>query len=346
MAKRTKNLVGLDIDPSGLTAVEVAVDGRIIVRRAASAPLDNGILRDGEVADVEGLSAALRDLWKQNGSLGKRVRVGVANQKMVVRVMEMPQIDDPKQLDTAVRFHAQDHLPMPLESAVLDYQPLSIVEADGGRRMRVMLVAARREMIDRLLAAVRGAGLRPEGVDLSAFAMVRALCQASEGDAPTLYLAIGGLTNLAVCNGATCTFTRAVGAGIEALAIELAERQSLTLEHAREWLAHVGLREPIESIDGDSNIVADARQVLLKGVRRIAADVRNTLDFHRAQGAAEPVGRAIVTGPVTAIPGFAEVMASELGLPVEAGAVDGAPDGLEPGRLTVAAGLAVAEAVS
>src|SRR5919199_2869822 len=171
MLKRTKNLVGLDIDPSGLTAVEAAVNGRISIERAATAPLEAGVLRDGEIIDVERLTEALRALWKEHKRLGKRVRVGLASQKIVVRVIEMPPIDDPKQLDMAVRFHAQDHLPMPLESAVLDYQPLSIVDADGGRRMRVMLVAARRDMVERILAAVRGAGLRAEGIDLSAFAM-------------------------------------------------------------------------------------------------------------------------------------------------------------------------------
>jgi cell division ATPase FtsA len=58
------------------------------------------------------------------------------------------------------------------------------------------------------------------------------------------------------------------------------------------------------------------------------------------------VARAVLTGPATAVPGFAEAMASELGLPVEIGVVDGAPDGFEPGRLSVAAGLAISEATA
>jgi type IV pilus assembly protein PilM len=344
MVKRTKNLVGLDIDPSGLTAVEVAVNGRISVERAATAPLEAGILRDGEIADVEGLTDALRALWKEHKRLGKRVRVGVASQKIVVRVIEMPPIDDPKQLDTAVRFQAQDHLPMPVESAVLDHRALGVVDTGAGPRQRVLLVAARREMVDRILAAVRGAGLRPEGIDLSAFAMVRALHRPADGDEPMLYVAVGGVTNLAVARGTTCLFTRAAGAGLEALTIELAERRELTLDHARGWLTHVGLEEPLEEIEGDATIVAEARRVLLEGVRRIAADVRNTLDFHSAQATAEPVSRAILTGPAAGVPGFAAALGAKLGLPVEVGTVDHAPTGHEPGRLTIAAGLAVTEA--
>jgi type IV pilus assembly protein PilM len=339
-----KNLVGLDIDPSGLTAVEVAVNGRISVERAATAPLEAGILRDGEIADVDGLTEALRALWKEHKRLGKRVRVGLASQKIVVRVIEMPPIDDPKQLDTAVRFHAQDHLPMPLDRAVLDHRALGLADTPDGPRQRVLLVAARREMVERMLAAVRGAGLRPEGIDLSAFAMVRALYRPIEREEPTLYIAVGGLTNLAVARGTTCVFTRAAGAGLEALTIELAERRSLTLEHARAWLAHVGLEHPIEHIEGDRDIVAEARRVLLEGVRRIAADVRNTLDFYSAQAGAEPVTRAVLTGPAASVPGFAAALPGELGVPVETGVTESASGGHEPGRLTIAAGLAVMEA--
>lgn len=344
MTKNSKNLVGLDIDPSGVTAVEVAVNGRISIERAAVAPLEDGIVRDGEITDVEGLANALKALWKDNKGLGKRVRVGVASQRIVVRVFELPVLSDPKELDAAVRFQAQDQLPMPLDSAVLDHVALDVVDNGAGARQRVLLVAARREMVDRILSAVHGAGLRPEGIDLAAFAMVRALHRSAEEQETALYLSIGGLTNLAVAHGTTCLFTRASSFGLEALATELAERRALTLEHARGWLEHVGVAEPIEELDGDEEIVAETRRVLLAGGRRIAADVRNTLDFHSSQAAAGPVTRVILTGPVTSVPGFAAALSAELGLPVEVGTVDGVPTGLAPGRLTIAAGLATTEA--
>jgi type IV pilus assembly protein PilM len=344
MAKRTKTLVGLDIDATGIVAASVAVNGRLRVEQAAVAPLPPGIMRDGEVADVDGLSDALRELYRANKGLDKRVRVGLANQKIVVRVIDLPYLEDANEIAAAVRFHAQDQLPMPLEHAVLDYQPLDVVTDDAGRRQRVLLVAARREMVERVLAALNGAGLKPEGIDLSAFAMVRALHRAGPEDEHVLYLAIGGLTNLAVARGTACTFARASGGGVEALAVELAERSALTLGHAHGWLAHVGVEQPLESIEGDPTIVENSRQILLDGVRRIAAEVRSSLDFHRMNDDAASVTRAVMTGPATGIPGFDVALASELGMPVEQGTVDGAPAGLEAGRVTVAAGLAVEEA--
>jgi type IV pilus assembly protein PilM len=346
MAKRTKTLVGLDIDATGIVAASVAVNGRLRVEHAAAAPLEPGIMRDGEVADVEGLAEALRALYRANKGLDKHVRVGLANQKIVVRVIELPYLEDAKELDAAIRFHAQDQLPMPLEHAVLDYQLLDVTDDGAGRRQRVLLVAARREMVERVLGALRAAGLKPEGIDLSAFAMVRALHRPDADDEQVVYLAVGGLTNLAVARGLLCSFARASGSGVEALAVELAERSELTLEHAHGWLSHVGLEMPVETIDGDPAIVEDARRILLDGVRRIAADVRSSLEFHRMQDETAGVARAIVTGSATAIPGFAAALASELGMPVEQGAVDGAFEGIDAGRMTVAVGLALTEAPS
>jgi type IV pilus assembly protein PilM len=344
MAKRSKTLVGIDIDSTGIAAASVAVNGRVRVERAALTPLEPGIIRDGEVADVDGLAEALRTLYRENKGLDKRVRVGLANQKIVVRVVDLPYLEDPKELDAAVRFHAQDQLPMPIEHAVIDHLPLDTISDETGRRQRVLLVAARREMVERILSALRAAGVKPVGIDLSAFAMVRALYRPGPEDEHVLYLAIGGLTNLAVARGKDCTFARASGSGVEALAVELAERSQLTREHAHEWLVHVGVETPIEMIEGEDEIVANARQILLDGVRRIAADVRSSLDFHRMQDDAASVSRAVMTGPATAIPGFADALASELDMPVDAGSIDGVPDGMDAGRVTVAAGLALTEA--
>jgi type IV pilus assembly protein PilM len=346
MAKRIKNLVGVDIDPSGVTVAQVTVNGRINVEAAAFAPLEPGVVRDGEVIDSDALADALRTLFRDTKGLGKRVRVGVANQKIVVRPLELPYLSDVKELDAAVRFHAADQLPMAIDQAVIDYQPLEVVQGPDSRRQRLLLVAARRDMVANVVAAVRRAGLRPEGIDLSAFAMIRALYRPVAPDEHVLYLAIGGLTNLAVAKGTTCLFTRASGGGVEALAVQLAETCSLTLEHARGWLEHVGLQQAVEDVEGDETIVRASRRILLDGARRIAAEVRNSLDFHMAQGGNAVVERAVVAGPAAAIPGFDAALSSELGLPVTTGAVDGAPAGFDAGRLAVAAGLAIEEALA
>jgi type IV pilus assembly protein PilM len=339
-----KTVVGLDIEPGYIVAVEARAGGRPSVEHAATVSLAPGVVREGEVADVDTLAAALRELFADK-KLGRRVRVGVANQRIVMRTLDLPPME-PKDIESAVRFQAQEHIPMPLEQAVLEHHSLGIVQTPEGPRTRVVLVAARRDMIDGVLGAVRKAGLRPEGIDLAAFAMIRALYRPGR-DGATLYVSIGGVTNIAVAVGTNCVFTRAIAYGTESMVAELAERRGLTIEHAQGWLRHVGLLAPVGEIDGDPEIVLESRAVATDGLRRVGDEIRNTLDFHRMQTEDSDVRQAVLSGPIAAIPGVAEQLSAEIGLPVEVGLVDesrpGALAGIDPGRAVVAAGLAVSE---
>jgi type IV pilus assembly protein PilM len=238
------DVVGLDIQPGLVAAVQARVNGAILAERAAAAELPADAVREGDIVDDLALRDCLRELF--GGSrLGKRVRIGIANQRTVMRTLELPPITDAKELAAAVQFQAQDQIPMPIASAVLDFQALGIVDTPAGPRQRVTVVAAQREMVQRLLAAVRGAGLVPVGIDLSAFALIRSLYRGErDHDERVLYVNIDGLTNIAIAEGALCRFTRVVGGGLEEMAIELAERRSIPLEDARTLLASVDLRAP------------------------------------------------------------------------------------------------------
>lgn len=355
--RRTPALVGLDIQPGYVAAVQASVNGSLRVERAAGAPLPGDAMREGEVLDEGTLAEALRELFGSS-RLDKRVRVGVANQRTVLRMLELPPLTDRKELDAAVRFQAADQMPMPLENAVLDYHALGLVETPGGQRQKVAVVAAQRDMIERLLSAVRRAGLRPEAVDLSAFALIRALHRSdapasesqTEGELDTaaapspgrvLYLNVGGLTNMAIAEGSTCRFTRVVSGGLESIAVAIAERQQIPLSEARELLASVDLFE--EASESEDTV----RQVLEIGVRELAGEVRNSIDFHRMQDVGGDVSSVVLSGPALAISGFAQTLSSELGMEVRAQTVGLAADAsghVAPEHLAIAAGLAVEEA--
>jgi type IV pilus assembly protein PilM len=337
--RQDKTIVGLELDPSHLAAAEVRVNGSITVKKGAVAELRPGILRDGEVQDVVALSDELRTLFADN-NLGTRVRLGVANQRIVVRTLDLPVLADEKALEEAVRISAPDHIPVPIDEAVLDFQPLGVVETPAGPRTRVVIVAVRRDMIDRLVAATQAAGLRVEGIDLSAFAMVRAL-RTTGAEHAVLYVNLAGLTNVAVANDTGCLFTRAAAGGLDAIAQTLGERRGLTMEHSRGWMRHVGLEMPLDEVEGDAELVAAVRQTLEEGVHQVADTVRNSLNFYRMQDSADTVERAVLTGPAVSIPGFTQRLAEQLNLPVESAVVAVDFEGAENGRLTVAAGLAV-----
>jgi type IV pilus assembly protein PilM len=350
--KNEKSIVGLEIEAGSIAAAEVSVNGGSRLTSTAIAPLPSGAFDDGEVVDSDAIAAILKETFAANG-LSKRVRLGIANQRVAVRTMRLPAIEDPKELGAAVRFEAEERIPMPIDQAILDHRVVGGIAAteDEGPKIDVVVVAARREMITASLKPLRDAGLQPVGIDLSAFGLIRALSAEAPqpvGEAPpatVLYCNIGDATNLAVAKGQSCLFTRVAQVGVEGIATDLAGSTGLALEHARLWLAHVGLTQPVEQIEGDPNLIGWVRDALERGASSLLDEMRLSLDFYGAQEGAFPVERIVLSGPGSAIPGLAERMEPTLGLPIELGRPP-VLAGLDPAaaaRLTLSYGLALEE---
>jgi type IV pilus assembly protein PilM len=359
-------VVGVDFDAAGIAATEVVNNGGVHVKAAAIAEVPAGAVHDGEVSDPEALGRALAEMFAAN-NLSHNVRLGLANQKIAVRTLHLPVIDDADELETAIRFRAADEIPMPLDQAVMDYTVLGEVGPSSERRLEVVVATARRDMVSHALEALRQAGLRPVGIDLSAYGLIRALHGAVPAQAAPpvsyenrqdsepatypsqparLYCNLGDIANLAVARGAGCLFTRAASFGVEGIAQRLTEVQGLTLDHARGWLTHVGLTAPIEEIDGDPEIVAATRGVLEEGIAKITDELRLSLDFYAQQEGMPPVADVVVTGPGADIPGIAERLSIAFGLPV----MVGRPPALvsrfaqDASRLTLSYGLGIGAA--
>lgn len=308
LSKQAPGVTGLDVDGAFLAAAAVNEDGA--VSKMASWPLETGVFSEGEVRDVGALTRALKDLVTDH-KLPRRVRLGVANQQIVVRQLQMPLIADPDDREAAIRFQAAEAIAMPLDEAVLDFRSLGEVEGtDGVRQERLMIVAARESMIEKLLSAVKGAGLKPEGIDLNAFALVRML---SAGAAPEtgfeetaqVICHFGGITNLAIASGSVCLFTR-----------------------------------PLQTTwTGDEAAIGN-----------LVEEIRLSVDFYMAQPDAKPVDGVILTGPGAHDELLATELPARSGLPVTvpeplAGPAASAavPPGDDPYRYTIAAGLALGD---
>ena len=351
--QKTSSVVGLDIEAGSIAATEVTSNGAISIGASAIGPLDPGTFHEGEVLDADRLAGSLKELFAEH-KLGKQVRLGIGNQRVVVRTVRLPAIEDHEEMEAAVRFQAQEQMPMPLDQAVLEHQVVGGVPAEEGKapQVDVIVVAARRDMVASFLAPIRRAGLEPVGVDLSAFAMIRALAEnevpvAEPGtERPTtavLYCSVGDVTNLAVARGRSCLFTRVSHAGLEATVGALAGSLGLSAEHATQWLAHVGLERPVEEVEGDPETVSQVRRTLEDGVGDLLDEMRLSLDYYGAQEAALPVERVVLCGPGSAIPGLAVRMEVELGLPIGASrpAALGGFDDVAAARLTLPYGLAL-----
>jgi type IV pilus assembly protein PilM len=160
-----------------------------------------------------------------------------------------------------------------------------------------------------------------------------------------LYCNLGDVTNLAVARDDACLFTRVSPFGTEGIAQRLAERRGLTLEHARQWLEHVGLGRPVESIEGDPETVTATRDVLAEGAAKLADELRLSLEFYGAQEGAVAVEGITACGPGTMIEGLGDRLQRDLGHPVRVvrpTALSHLPEA-EAARLTLAYGLGLGE---
>ena len=167
-------VIGLDIGTTRVRAVELQTGrGGPTVVKYAEAPLPLGAVQDGEVTEPDGVVPALRQLWTSGGFSSRDVVIGVGNQRVMVRNLDLPWMPM-KQLRSSLPFQVQDTLPVAVEDALLDFYPTAEFDAQSGRTVQGLLVAATRDTVAANVAAVESAGLRPQMVDLNAFALLRA----------------------------------------------------------------------------------------------------------------------------------------------------------------------------
>lgn len=347
---RGEELTGIDISVNGIAAAHVS-GGR--VRTGAYMGIDQGIIVDGEIARPAELGQALAELTSAGG-LSDKVRIGVASSRVVIRTFEMPAIADRKEFDAAVRFAAADHLPMAVDEAVIDYQIVGTAppaEAGAQPKFKVLLVGASRSLIESVMETADHADLKLQSIDLSAFGLIRALYPGSAYAEETIcYLHVGDMVNVTIAQGTVCAFTRVTPSGYDATIRRLMEAAQLTREHAQMWIDHVGTSRPLESIQGDREIVSRTREELMTMISQLGNDVNASVDFHNAQGADGRVSRILLAGPASSLDGVAESLAQRTNLPVTVASPFGALDGsqvesehLDPTRLTIAAGLSIEE---
>jgi type IV pilus assembly protein PilM len=159
--------VGLDIGSGAVRAavIESARSGAIL-RRFAEMPLPPGMVEGGDVIDEGAVTEAVAALWKRHHLPRKRVVVGIANQRVIVRQVDVPHLEEGELME-ALPFQVQDAIPIPVEEAVLDFVPLEeYTTPEGDLMMSILVVAAQREMVEGLVRIATGAGLSVLSIDL------------------------------------------------------------------------------------------------------------------------------------------------------------------------------------
>lgn len=203
-----RSSIGLDIGTRAVRLAEVQVSGgRPTLTRFGRMLLPVGAVDHGEVQDPQAVATAITTLWKRLGLSGKSVHVGVANRRVVVRVIELPAMSR-EDLAGAIRFQAQEHIPIPLDQAVMDFEVIDeTTNEQGEKSQRVLVVAAERTTIEPLLAAISTAKLELASLELNAYPLVRCFGNAT-GAAEAIVDLGAGVTNVVIHRDNKIRFTR------------------------------------------------------------------------------------------------------------------------------------------
>src|SRR5207237_8652552 len=114
---RDTRVVAMKIASTHLAAPRIVNNGVPRVLQVADDPLDRGIVVSGELREPEELASALKSFFRKHKLPKTGIRLGVASNRIGVRIFELAGIEDPKQLGNAIRFRAQETLPIPLDEA-------------------------------------------------------------------------------------------------------------------------------------------------------------------------------------------------------------------------------------
>jgi type IV pilus assembly protein PilM len=314
-----RRLIGLDIGTNAVRVAEIEAGDPPRLTSFGQVALPAGAMRDGEVVDPAAVTAAIQRLWKELSLKKAPVRIGVASPRVLVRTVDLPTMSD-EELAGALRFQAQELIPIPLEDAVLDFQVLEALPipeaAPGGPPLqpmsRVLLAAAHKDLIANLTGAVRAAGLTVSSVDLVPLALVRSVGRRvsdNGGGVEAIVSVGGGVTVVVVHELGVPRFVRILGSGGRVVTDAIARDLELTQEQA----------EAVKR--GDERAPADLRarsqDAMARPISDLVEQIRGSLDYYRTQPDAIRLLRVTVTGGGSLTPGLADQLLDTVGVPVD-----------------------------
>lgn len=334
---RGKVPVGLDIGGNTfrLAQLKQSADKPVLCNYASfKAPRD--LVHEGEVVDIDGVAKALTEFWRGQKISEKRVVVGIANQKVIMRVIEMPYMTE-AELRSAIQFQIGEYIPIPIEEAIIDFQIISHHENEQQEKtMDVLVVAARREMVENTVKALEKAKLKPVVVDISSLAFARAVTDNSlkpfidddeELAGATALINIGSnLTDIVVVEDDIPRFARIGNIGGSVFTGALVDQLGISFDEADDLKFRIGLPsldEEEEQIDVGQDIshyVDIVQNILEQEMFKFIAEIRRSLDYYLVQATkAKSIDKIIVSGSGAKLKNFLPHLKESLRLEIKLG---------------------------
>jgi type IV pilus assembly protein PilM len=297
---RKRTSIGLDIGSGFVKVVEVDHSGdQPEVVRVAMRPLLPDAIVEGEIMDYGLVSDTVRGLFQEIGVKGAEVVTAIGGHDVIIKKIEMDRMKESDAREV-IRWEAEQHVPFDIKSVELDFQILNPHEE--GLQMEVLLVAAKRELVDNKVGLLQDAGINPVIIDVDAFALHNAF-EHNHPEAMEGIIALVNVghetTNVNILEGGVPILTRDIPFGSRRIREDLQRERGLTAEQAEDV---VQARETVDDLDRFVDSSADEVAV---GIERASA-------FLMTRDDGETLGRIFLSGGGARVPGMVESLARRM----------------------------------
>ncbi len=304
--RRNKTTVGLDIG-SGLVKVAVVDHSRGAPElvRVAITPLPGDAIVEGEIMDPGIVAGAIRTALEESGSKARQVVTAVGGRDVIIKRIQTERVRE-QQARELMHWEAEQHVP-DVESVELDFQ---ILDPDGAQNddMSVLLVAAKRDLVEAKIRILAEAGVTPSIVDVDAFALHNAF----ELNYPRAMSGIVGLvnvghevTNINILDSGVPILTRDLPVGTRRL------REDLQREHGLSAADAEGLIRGFDRSSQLDSVIGRRAEEIATGLERAMAFLASSLKANSELGA------VYICGGGARTPGLAESLGQRIRRPVE-----------------------------
>jgi type IV pilus assembly protein PilM len=301
--------IGLDIGSSAVRAAELSIEeGRQpALVNFGQVGLQPGCVVAGEIRDQTLVADAVQRLWREGHFAHRQVRVGVAGLRAIIREIDLPLVP-PAELDSAVRYKADDVIPFDMNETVLSSKVIAQVSTpDGPPMLRVLVGAAHADIVEAAVSALELAGLEPISVDLQTAALASAVFD-PRLQVPEAVVSIGAeLTMIVVHHMGSLQFVRTLDKGGETITAAIAGALDIPhrdAEAAKRRLSYPGAHDSLAAGTCD------------RAVRELVNEIQNSIRFFGSLPGRQPVGRIQLTGGATRTAGLLKAMQETAGVPV------------------------------
>jgi len=300
--------IGLDIGSHAVKICELKdTKSGLQLISLGSARLPEGAVDDGELRDPDAVALAINALMKNLKIKNKKVGISISGYSVILKKINLMVMGE-TELEQHIQAEAEQYIPFDISEVYLDFQDLKTGSGDEGRT-DVMLVAAKKDVVDGYLEMLKSIGLKTVLVDVDAFALENSFEVTSAQEGNILLVDIGSSKmNINIISGGASLFARDVAFGSRQLTELIQDKFDLSFEDAE--ALKTGSREPGEK-------QGDLEEIFVSATTQWALEIKKAIDFYNSNFPETPLAKLVLSGGGSRIKGLDTFFAEDTGIPVE-----------------------------